>query len=206
MKANFNIGYLLNIGDLVSENNLVPSKRVPIGLSLYFPGGIFFEAQTDINRYGDGIPLAKNPKRCVVGIDYASPIGINFLSAFEYGTWGTGDPPIHRWSYGWYEDVTQWDVTVGASYPIRLLGSTALMGTVEGKFMDKTTGEPIIAQMKFKGLGINIITDEDGYYKVNMPAGKYIAVVELPGYEEMTKEIEVCEGKIQKLNFVLTSK
>lgn len=115
VKAHLNFGLLANIGDRVTEDNLIPATRVPLGMCVELPYGVFIETETDINKYTDDITIAQNPKRAVLGINYEWSPGIKILAAFEYGTWGTGDPPIHRWSYGWIEDVSQWDISMGIS-------------------------------------------------------------------------------------------
>lgn len=119
LKVHLNIGVLNNIGDL-SKDNLIPATRTPLGIGIEGPYGIFVEGETDINRYSDDITIAQNPKRVVVGINYCWTPVFKFLLAFEHGSWGPGDPPIHRWNYGWNEAVTQWDITAGISYSFEI--------------------------------------------------------------------------------------
>jgi hypothetical protein len=207
MAMHLNIGVLQNIGDLVSKDNLIPERRIPLGLKFSFPYGIFVEAQTDVNRYQEteeGVSITQNPKRVVIGINYnwKKFEGTKLLLALEHGTWGTGDPPIHRWSYGWTEDVKQWCVTTGISYPIGTKPKV-VPGIIEGRITEEITGTPIVAKITFKKLKIMAITDENGNYRISVPPGRYVACVKIPGYKESIQEAEVCEKRPRKLNIIL---
>jgi hypothetical protein len=119
-KAYLNVGVLLNIGDMTSEDSPIPETRVPFGVGFSFPYGAFVEEVIDINGYGEDITMSHNPRRFVIGIDHRLRSGIKLLIALEHGSWGTGDPPIHAWNYGYgeHEHIMQWNVTIGVTCPI----------------------------------------------------------------------------------------
>lgn len=200
-----NMGWLNNIG---SEGD-IPANRFPMAIGLTLPLGFFIEGVTDLNPYGD-IKVGNTPKRAVMGIEY-EVCRVKYLAAFEYGTWGTGEPPIHNWHYGWVERVTPWDITLGATIP---LGSKVVpfgvepdksgIGIVEGKLIDKSTAAPVKGMITIKKLGVNAITNENGEYKILLPAGKYTIVLSISNYEPQTQEIEVVGNKTKQFDFLLT--
>ncbi len=206
LNIHLNLGYLYGIGDIESKDNPIPwDRRIPFGVGITLPHGIFIEGETDINAYSDAIEITKNPKRIVTGINYEWLQGIKFLAAVEYGTWGTGDPVIHRWNYGWGENVKQWDITLGVSSPITFPTKSAVIaGAIEGTITDRVTGEPIEAKIMFPKAKLSTITCKDGKYTIILPTGKYAIAINVIGYETYTTEIEVLSGKTTKKDFRLT--
>ncbi|MBI4721535.1 MAG: LysM peptidoglycan-binding domain-containing protein [Candidatus Stahlbacteria bacterium] len=112
-----NIGFLKNIGDLQDTLNPISDTRVPLGIGLSLPFGLFIEGETDVNSYGDKVAVTENPKTVVVGINRNLSPRIKFLLSAEAGTWGTLDPPLNVWYKGYYEaEEYPWAVTLGLSY------------------------------------------------------------------------------------------
>ncbi|MCX7983846.1 MAG: TonB-dependent receptor [Bacteroidetes bacterium] len=79
-------------------------------------------------------------------------------------------------------------------------------GSVRGRVIDQTTGEPLIgANVIVIGTSIGAATDFEGnFYLRVVPAGKRTIRVSYIGYEESTKEIIVSNGVTEQLNFTLT--
>jgi len=205
LDVHLNLGYLYRIGDLDTKESPIPENRTPLGIGITLPYGIFIEGETDINTYNDSISITENPLRIAAGINHEWLPGIKFLIAFEYGTWGTGDPPIHRWNYGWGEDITQWDITLGISAPLTFPGKAVVVtGAVEGRITDRITGEPIKAKIVFPKAKVTTITSETGEYRITLPPGKYTLVIDITGYETYTTAIEIQPGDVTKADFRLT--
>ncbi|MDI6841140.1 MAG: PEGA domain-containing protein [bacterium] len=178
-----NTGYLLNIGDLVSREdtinpNPIYKNHMPIGIGVTLPYGVFIEVVTDLLQYTTRIPITKNPKRVVLGVKSEWIHGIKLLGAFEYGTWGTGDPPIHPWERGLHGGG-QWDVTLGISFPITTAKkpakrerviitkrpvtqpyTTLTTGVLEGRILNRETGKPI-KELSFPRLQIYTKTSSE---------------------------------------------
>lgn len=207
LDVHLNLGYLYGIGDIETKDNPIPwDQRIPLGIGITLPYGIFIEGETDINTYNDDIEITKNPKRVVAGINYEWLQGIKFLMAFEYGTWGPGDPAIHKWDHGYIrEGDHQWDITLGASAPITFpTKSMVVAGAIAGRITDRVTGEPLEAKIMFPKAKVSTITSETGEYKIILPAGKYALEIDIIGYETHFTEIEITSGKTTKADFRLT--
>lgn len=204
IKAHFNLGWLYNIGSY----DEMPDSRTPIGLRFDFPYGLFVEGTMDVNKYSDmDVAIAQNPKRFVVGVEQEWRQNIKLLASIEYGTWGTGDPPMWVWHYGLTEDVKQWEISLGASIPIGIPQAgapEAIAGIVEGRVINRITNEPISAMLNIPKLSAEIKTDINGKYKLILPGGTYTIALNLSNYEPYTQEITVKSGETTNIDFVLT--
>lgn len=201
ISAHINIGWINNIGN--GGGSKVPENRFPLGIGFTFPLGLFVEGTTDVNPYED-IGIDKTPKRVVTGIEFENR-DIKYLFAVEYGTWGTGDPAMHPWHWGWNEDVTLWDIILGISLPISFPKAPPkiVAGIVEGKLIDKATYSPVKGIISIKKLGLNAITDDYGRYKLILPKGHYTIVLSMPGYESQAQGVEVVSGETKQVDFLL---
>lgn len=78
-------------------------------------------------------------------------------------------------------------------------------GYLEGTIKADDTGETLIgAHIKLKGdLSTGAITDIDGNYSIQVPAGHYVFVVSFTGMETATLEVDINPGEILKRNVKL---
>ncbi len=77
-------------------------------------------------------------------------------------------------------------------------------GTLEGHVTDRVTGEPIVnASVTVVELGITVYTDEDGYYQVSLPPGRYTVRAEAYGYFSESKTVVIGEQELIVLDFQL---
>ncbi|MDD5531067.1 MAG: carboxypeptidase-like regulatory domain-containing protein [bacterium] len=201
ISAHLNIDWLYNIG----SGDTIPTNRIPLGIRLSLPFGIFMEGTVDMLPYGD-IGILNTPKRAVLGVEYKTKQDINLLASFEYGTWGTGEPPMHVWHYGFIEDAKPWDVTVGVSFPLSCTKTqpTVIAGIMEGKLINKVTNLPIKGVINIKKIGLSVNTDENGNYKLFLPTGQYAIVISMMDYETEAQDIEIVNGETKKVDFMLT--
>jgi len=74
--------------------------------------------------------------------------------------------------------------------------------TLSGSVQDEFNGETILgANVLIPELGIGSVTNEYGYYSVQVPEGKHVVVVSYLGYKTVEQEIEI--AKDTKLNFII---
>src|SRR5262245_48495244 len=63
-------------------------------------------------------------------------------------------------------------------------GSAAVQGTVSGRVLDKSTGDPIIeAGVEVTQTGKRVRTDLDGKYTIKLPPGEYALRIFAPLYQ-----------------------
>ena len=81
----------------------------------------------------------------------------------------------------------------------------AQAGTVQGRVVDKTTGEGIAgANVIVEGTTLGAATDIDGNFAIiDVPAGTIKIVVSVIGYAKVDKAVTVASGRIVKVNFQL---
>lgn len=79
-------------------------------------------------------------------------------------------------------------------------------GVVWGQLHEGTTGQGALeAQVKVKGTSIEVFTDLDGYYRLELPPGSYTLELFYPLYEpEELSSIVVKAGKVQRVDADLT--
>ncbi|MFA5033764.1 MAG: carboxypeptidase-like regulatory domain-containing protein [bacterium] len=199
-----NVDWLYNIG----SGDTIPMNRFPLGIKLTMPFGIFLEGTADVLPYPGDISIMGNPKRVVLGVEHKMKQDVNLLAAFEYGTWGTGEPPMHVWHYGLYgeEDVMPWDITVGISFPICCSKAQpkVVAGIMEGRLINKVTNSPIKGVINIKKIGLSVNTDENGNYKLFLPTGSYAIVISMMDYETEAQDVEIVNGETKKVDFMLT--
>jgi len=65
----------------------------------------------------------------------------------------------------------------------------AQTGTISGKLIDHTIGEPLIGATVLIGPGVGTITDFDGNFSISAEYGEYTLTVSYVGYEAFTKQI-----------------
>lgn len=103
--------------------------------------------------------------------------------------------------------------TIGDTMPIKLFlfflftllinDLSAQQAMIKGRISHKSEGLPG-AVVAFEILGKGAVSDENGYYKISdLPAGKYRLKISLIGYETLTKEIVLTEGKEHNLDIAL---
>ena len=81
-----------------------------------------------------------------------------------------------------------------------VFAANAQPATIFGKIFSSDEGTVNYASVFFEGTGYNCITDEQGMYRLEAPAGKYVLVVTAIGYETYRDEIEMTEGEPLKHN------
>ncbi|MCD6335586.1 MAG: TonB-dependent receptor [Candidatus Latescibacteria bacterium] len=71
------------------------------------------------------------------------------------------------------------------------------MGTLSGKVMDKTTGQPVVgASVMLKGTSAGVVTDEEGQYRLErIEVGNYTVVVRRIGYAVFAGKVHVEAGE-----------
>ena len=81
----------------------------------------------------------------------------------------------------------------------------AQAGTVQGRVVDKTTGEGIAgANVIVEGTTLGAATDVDGNFAIiDVPAGTIMIVVSVIGYAKVDKAVTVASGRTEKVNFQL---
>ena len=67
--------------------------------------------------------------------------------------------------------------------------SVAQKGTISGKLVDHTIGEPLIGATVLIGEGVGTITDLDGSFSITADYGEYTLTISYVGYEPMTQVI-----------------
>ncbi|PCH94619.1 MAG: hypothetical protein COB85_05455 [Bacteroidetes bacterium] len=73
---------------------------------------------------------------------------------------------------------------------ISICASTyAQKGTISGKLVDHTIGEPLIGATVLIGEGIGTITDLDGNFSITADYGDYTLTISYVGFEQITKQI-----------------
>ncbi len=79
-------------------------------------------------------------------------------------------------------------------------------GTIRGKVIDETTGEPLIgANVLILNTSIGAATDIDGNFILRyIPAGKRVIRVSYIGYQEQTQEITLSANEVAQLEFRLS--
>ncbi|MCB0547386.1 MAG: TonB-dependent receptor [Phaeodactylibacter sp.] len=78
----------------------------------------------------------------------------------------------------------------------------AQKATIEGKVVDASTGEPLIAATVRSG-DIGTITDFDGTYSLELDAGDYSLAIRYVGYQPYNKSIKLEAGQVMKLDAFL---
>lgn len=80
-------------------------------------------------------------------------------------------------------------------------------GVVWGRLVDKDSGEPALeAQIKVKSTGQTVLTDYEGYYRLELPPGKYQLEVFYEMYEpETLSGVPVQAGRVDRHDVRLTS-
>ncbi|MEW6685813.1 MAG: TonB-dependent receptor [Candidatus Edwardsbacteria bacterium] len=78
-------------------------------------------------------------------------------------------------------------------------------GSIEGKVVDKKTGEPLPGvSIIIKKTNLGAAADEDGrYLLIKVPPGKHQIVATVIGYEPAVEQVEVSAGETYTLNFEL---
>ncbi|MCK4688688.1 MAG: TonB-dependent receptor [Candidatus Marinimicrobia bacterium] len=81
----------------------------------------------------------------------------------------------------------------------------AQAGTVQGRVVDKTTGEGIVgANVIVEGTTLGAATDIDGNFAIiDVPAGTIKIVVSVIGYAKIDRAVTVASGRTVKVNFQL---
>ena len=79
-------------------------------------------------------------------------------------------------------------------------------GTVSGQVLNGMTGQPIRnATLAFEGTDVQVMTDVDGIFRAQLPAGTYAARVEKDGFEAtQVTEIRVEANQAKNVSAVLT--
>ena len=79
-------------------------------------------------------------------------------------------------------------------------------GVTWGRLVDKDSGEPALeAQIKVKGTSTTVLTDYDGYYRLELPPGKYELDVFYEMYEpETLSGVTVQAGRVNRQDVKLT--
>lgn len=85
--------------------------------------------------------------------------------------------------------------------------ATAQTGTINGKVIDKKTGETLLGASVFvEGTTLGTTTDLDGNYTLKLQPGTYNLKCRYISYQDLTvKNVIVVEGKTQKMDFTLES-
>jgi len=87
-------------------------------------------------------------------------------------------------------------------FTLNFLVSFAQKGVVTGTVMDATSGETLIGVNIIYGKGLGTITDVDGKYQIELPAGSYTLSVSYVGYVSQNKTVTIGEKPL-KLDFSL---
>lgn len=86
-------------------------------------------------------------------------------------------------------------------------GQNLQNGSVRGKIIDKSTGEPLIgATVQVEGTTMGVVADVNGNYLLNdLKAGIYRIVISYVSYKPQTLEIEIGSSAMAELNVQLES-
>jgi outer membrane cobalamin receptor len=85
------------------------------------------------------------------------------------------------------------------------LNAAGQNSTIKGKVTDKTTGEPMAGVYIIYGKNLGTTTDQDGNYNLST-SGKLVITYQFVGYESITKEITLTEGKTEVIDIPLAMK
>ena len=73
-----------------------------------------------------------------------------------------------------------------------LPSNTQLNNTITGFILDNKTGEPVIgASVQVANTGIDVITDQFGYYTLSVPKGRHTLSIQSIGMKDTRREIMV---------------
>ena len=89
-----------------------------------------------------------------------------------------------------------------------LLTSYVVLGqeaTLTGKVIDNEDLEPLIGVNIFSENNIGAITNMNGEYKINLPAGKHKVTFQFVGYQKTVKEITLKNNESSVINISLNS-
>ena len=67
----------------------------------------------------------------------------------------------------------------------------AQKGTITGKLVDYTIGEPLIGATVLIGEGVGSITDLDGHFSITADYGEYTLSISYVGYEPISQSINL---------------
>jgi hypothetical protein len=99
---------------------------------------------------------------------------------------------------------TNWSTHIGA---FRFNACTpAPKGVLSGTVTDAASGNPVRdAHVRFEPGGAVVYTDQDGNYRIELPAGDYTATVESFGYVDQKVSVKVTDGDTVTQNITLTA-
>ena len=87
---------------------------------------------------------------------------------------------------------------------VLLSGAVVAQGTVKGVIMDADTDEALLgATAAVEGTTIGSTAALDGSFEFSAPAGDHVLLIRFVGYEAMTMDITVKDGKVTDLGEIL---
>jgi len=84
----------------------------------------------------------------------------------------------------------------------------AAQGTasVSGRVVDSTSGAPVAgARVGRVGASAGVLTDRDGHYLLELPAGSYVLRAQRIGFAPQTRQVALTEGSTATVDFELTA-
>ena len=91
------------------------------------------------------------------------------------------------------------DITITATYKLYV----PHYGWIDGHVTDAETGEAL-AGATVTANGVSILTDVEGYYKIEVAPGTYTVTASAVGYESQSKSVTVTAGETSAVDFALS--
>ncbi len=79
-------------------------------------------------------------------------------------------------------------------------------GQVKGKIVDQDSGDPLpFVNIGIKDTSVGAFTNEDGFFRLELPVGRYTLIISSVGYEKVEREISVDPRKPLEMEIYLKS-
>jgi len=192
LRFHLNGGYLIDKNDSLFESinqNKNINDLLLLRGGIEIPAGAFdlfadFSTEQAINN--KDLRFRDNPMRITPGVRFYSPGSVLDLGV-EIGLGKVGVEAIPNKT-----DRMSWRVLFGVSFIGRIV-QPKIYSIVSGTVTDADTKAPIKAIVKSVGDTTiqPTMSDENGHYKLRLPAGPHSLTFSAEGYKEMTKSIEV---------------